>query len=153
MSFWKTKAYRIWRLFHKKVGARAGTDSTKFDLGAFTESLSLFRQTGEDIYLQHAVQNGQTAFSQNSLELSIRSGVSVALATLFTEIYDQNYDLDSLKSMIEYSQQAVELIPAGNPDRATLLNNLSIHLITRYLILKPQSSHGSSVFYIRAKTS
>ena len=132
MSFWKIKAYRIWRLFHKKAGARAGPDSTKSDLGAFIESLSLFRQTGEDIYLQHAVQNGQTALSQNSLEVSIRIGVSVALVTLFIEIYDQNHDRDSLKSVIKYSQKAVDLTPDSNPDRAGLLNNLSIYLSIRY---------------------
>ena len=34
--------------------------------------------------------------------------------------------------MIEYSQQAVDLTPDGNPDRAALLNNLSIFLSTRY---------------------
>lgn len=66
------------------------------------------------------------------MEVFIRIEVSVALITLFTEIYDQNHDRDSLKSVIEYSQQAVDLTPDGSPDRAGRLNNLSNHLSTRY---------------------
>ena len=135
MSFWKAKANRIWRLFYKKVGSRqpkAGSDSTESNLGEFIESLSLVRRIGEDTHLQHAIQNGQTVLSQISLKISTRVNVCAILATLFKEIYDRNFDLESLKSAIEYGQEAVDLTPAGNPDRAGYLHNLNNHLSARY---------------------
>ncbi len=58
------------------------------DLDAFCLSLALFDHTGQDIFLQNAVQNGQTALTQSSLELATRMTVIFSLAKRFTERYD-----------------------------------------------------------------
>ena len=51
---------------------------------------------------------------------------------MFEDLYYQIYDLDHLTQAIEYRQEAVDLTPKENPDRAGYLNNLSIGLSARY---------------------
>ncbi len=46
--------------------------------------------------------------------------------------YAVGFDIANLESAIEHSQEAVDLTPTGNPDRAGYLNNLSVRLSTRY---------------------
>lgn len=67
-----------------------------------------------------------------SYKSSIRIKICVVLTSLFTDTYNQNFDLNSLKSAIEYGQNAVNLTPNGDPDRAGYLSNLSNRLSTRY---------------------
>ena len=46
--------------------------------------------------------------------------------------YRRKGKLEDLVQSIECSQEAVDLTPAHNPDRAEYINNLSINLSKRY---------------------
>ena len=101
-------------------------------LGAFLDSYSLFQRNGEGIHLQNAIRNGPTALSEISSESPNRITLCLLLVNLSTHVSNQNFDLVSLKNAIEYSQEAVDLTPKGNPNRFALLNNISLQLSIRY---------------------
>ena len=62
---------------------------------------------------------------------------------------NQNFDLVSLKDAIEYSQEAVDLTPKGNPRRLALLNNISLQLSTRYRREGKQEDLTQAIEYIQ----
>lgn len=100
--------------------------------GALRVSILLFEQSGEMAHLQDAIQYGQNAFSQISLESPHHLTFLIALRELFAKLYYQTYNLNCLTQAIEYGREAVNLIPKENPDRAGHLNNLGIYLSRRY---------------------
>lgn len=78
--------------------------TVEFGFDAFMESFSVFEQSGEGIHLQNAIQHGQAALSQRSSESSDRIiKISICLAELSWDIYNQNFDLASLENTIKYN--------------------------------------------------
>lgn len=120
MCFWKTKTYRIWRLFHKKAGARAGPDSTKSDQNHDRDSL------------KSVIEYSQQAVDLTPDDNADRAGRLNNLSNHLSTRYEREEKLEDLTQTIKYSQEKADLISNDNPNRAALLNNFSIYLSTRY---------------------
>ena len=65
------------------------------------ETLLLYKQSREVAHLQDAIQYGQNAFPLISLESPKRLTLAICLGQLFTDLYDQTYDLNHLTQAIK----------------------------------------------------
>ena len=108
----------------------------------FLHSAALAKQSGENAHLERAIFYGRIILVLLPSVSPLRAFVFYILAKLCEKMYHQNFVITNLETAIECSQEAVDLTPAGNPDRAlaafnnpdraVYLNDLSFYLSTRY---------------------
>ena len=108
------------------------SDTAGLHVRAFLDPSSRAEQRGEKSDLELAIFHGRTTLVLFPSESPLLALVLYILARLFEKMDGQDFVIANLEIAIECLQKAVDLTPAGNPDRAEYLNTFSIYLRTRY---------------------